>query len=133
MSNRLQELGQRMGEGFAAFKESVEAKLSAENAMTPEQRIRNAEAELAGRRAAESSAMRKLEDCRDESEKYKRYAEEADASGDGKALRRYESALADLAAKLPQLEKDYQDAAVRREACEEIIAGLGLNAQQNEV
>ena len=126
MTNRLQEIGQQMGEGFKTFKESVVAKLSAENNMTPEQRVKNAEAELAGYHAAEDSARRKLESCQDEADKYKRYAKKAEEDGESNRVRRYESALADLAAKLPQLEKDYKDAVLRREACEAIIADLNL-------
>ena len=133
MSNRLQELGARMGEGFQAFKESVEAKLSAENAMTPEQRMKNAEAELAGCRAAEGAAMRALTACQDEAEKYRRYAKEAEEAGENSTVRRYETALADVAAKLPQLEAGYKAAVVKRETCAEIIAGLGIVTQQNEV
>ncbi|MGL4284424.1 hypothetical protein [Eubacterium aggregans] len=48
-------------------------------------------------------------------------------------MRRYETALTDVADKLPQLEVGYKAAVVKRETCAEIIAGLGIEAQQNEV
>jgi type VI protein secretion system component VasK len=118
----IHDMADQVGDAARSLKDRLIAKLSEENAMTPEQRVKNAQAEEAGAKALESAARRALEACQDEAEKLSRYAKSAEEKGDSAAVRRFESAMADVAAKLPKLEADYKNALAHTQALGEIVA-----------
>lgn len=124
----IHEMADQVGDAAKSLKDRLIAKLSEENAMTPEQRVKNAQAEEAGAKALESAARRALETCRDEAEKLQRYAKSAEEKGDNAAVRRFQQGLEDVAAKLPDLEARYKDAVAHTQALGEIVAEFAAQA-----
>lgn len=120
--DQMKGFGNQMKDGAHGLMDKLEARLTAEGDVSPAQRVANFRAEEAGAQAKELAAKRQLMACRDEAEKYQRYAKEAEEKGDSSQVRRYTEAMEDLAAKLPALEQAYQDAVAHHQAAMALTA-----------
>lgn len=135
VNEKLHEAGQKVSEEAKNLKAKLIAKLSEENAQSPQQRLKNAMASHDGAKAAERSAKAALQEARDAAEKFKRYAASAESRGDMGDIRKFEDALSDLLEKLPSLESAYTMAAAKTQALGEIVQELtdALNAPAHEI
>lgn len=115
---------EKISEGYTSMKEKIVAKLSEENAATPEQKIKNLEAKAAAADVNCNKLEMTLGELKDESEKLSGYIEKAKAAGDTAKAQQFETKLNDIAEKVVELKEKLEKTIGEKAAVSELIADI---------